>query len=127
ATTPARLAVIVVATLLGGMIAAVSVIGSSALEPRLTDAAGGALREAGIAGVDLRCDGREAVLVPAGAGGVALGEAHRAVAAGEGRASPGSICVSRDARPCCCPRGRTTSRSPRRSAWSRRSRAFAGR
>ncbi len=59
---PRRLAVIVTSTLLGGMIAAVGVIGSEALEPRLTANARAALDDAGFTSVDVRFDGREAFL-----------------------------------------------------------------
>ena len=57
-----RMAVIVTSTLLGGMIAAVGVIGSEALEPRLTANARAALDDAGFTSVDVRFDGREAFL-----------------------------------------------------------------
>lgn len=63
-TTPGarRMAVIVTATLLGGMIAAVAVIGSEVMEPRLTENARAALDDAGFTSVDVRFDGREAFL-----------------------------------------------------------------
>jgi outer membrane protein OmpA-like peptidoglycan-associated protein len=61
-TTPPRLAVIITATLLGGMIAAVAVVGSAAVEAPLTTAAREALRDAGVTGVSVRFDGREALL-----------------------------------------------------------------
>jgi len=57
-----RMAVIVTATVLGGMIAAVGVIGSQALEPRLTQSARTALIDAGFSSVQVRFDGREAFL-----------------------------------------------------------------
>jgi outer membrane protein OmpA-like peptidoglycan-associated protein len=57
-----RMAVIVTSTLLGGMIAAVGVIGSEALEPQLTANARAALDDAGFTSVDVRFDGREAFL-----------------------------------------------------------------
>jgi outer membrane protein OmpA-like peptidoglycan-associated protein len=57
-----RMAVIVTSTLLGGMIAAVGVIGSEALEPQLTENARAALDAAGFTSVDVRFDGREAFL-----------------------------------------------------------------
>jgi outer membrane protein OmpA-like peptidoglycan-associated protein len=84
ATTPPRLAVIVTATVLGGMIAAVGVIGSNALEPRLAESAQSALRDAGIEGVDVRFDGREAFLTPVGATGAQLIAAERVVEAVDG-------------------------------------------
>ena len=59
---PRRMAVIVTSTLLGGMIAAVGVIGSEALEPQLTENARAALDDAGFTTVDVRFDGREAFL-----------------------------------------------------------------
>jgi len=57
-----RMAVIATATVLGGMIAAVGVIGSEALEPRLTEATRAALADAGFTSVQVRFDGREAFL-----------------------------------------------------------------
>ncbi len=57
-----RMAVIVTSTLLGGMIAAVGVIGSEALEPRLTENARAALDDAGFTSVEVQFDGREAFL-----------------------------------------------------------------
>ncbi|MGN6502053.1 MAG: OmpA family protein [Pseudolysinimonas sp.] len=66
-TTPPRLAVIITATLLGGMIAAVAVVGSTAVEAPLTAAARDALRDAGITDVAVRFDGREATLSGEGA------------------------------------------------------------
>jgi outer membrane protein OmpA-like peptidoglycan-associated protein len=57
-----RMAVIMTATLLGGMIAAVGVIGSETMEPRLTENARTALDAAGFTSVDVRFDGREAFL-----------------------------------------------------------------
>lgn len=84
ATTPPRLAVIITATLLGGMIAAVGVIGANALEPKLTTAAEHALRDAGIEGVGVRFDGREAFLSSAGASPGQLADAERVVEAVDG-------------------------------------------
>ena len=84
ATTPPRLAIIITATVLGGMIAAVAVIGSNALEPRLADAAQSALRAAGIEGVDVRFDGREAFLTPVGATPAQATAAERIVEAVDG-------------------------------------------
>lgn len=84
ATGASRLALVITTTLLGGMIAAVGVIGSNALEPKLTDAAQSALRDAGITGVDLRFDGREAFLVSAGASPAQLAAAERVVEAVDG-------------------------------------------
>jgi outer membrane protein OmpA-like peptidoglycan-associated protein len=83
-TTPPRLAVIITATLLGGMIAAVGVVGSNAIELPLTETAQAALRDAGIAGVGVRFDGREAVLTSAGASGADLADAERLVEALDG-------------------------------------------
>jgi outer membrane protein OmpA-like peptidoglycan-associated protein len=57
-----RMAVIVTSTLLGGMIAAVGVIGSETLEPGLTANARDALDDAGFTSVDVRFDGREAFI-----------------------------------------------------------------
>lgn len=57
-----RWTVIVTSTVLGGMIAAVGVIGSEALEPRLTENTRAALDVAGFTSVDVRFDGREAFL-----------------------------------------------------------------
>jgi outer membrane protein OmpA-like peptidoglycan-associated protein len=57
-----RMAVIVTATLLGGIIAAVGVIGSEVMEPRLTENARTALDDAGFTSVDVRFDGREAFI-----------------------------------------------------------------
>ncbi|MEO8262896.1 MAG: OmpA family protein [Pseudolysinimonas sp.] len=84
ATTPPRLAMIIAATLLGGMIAAVGVVGANALEPRLTLAAETALGQAGITGVDVRFDGREAFLTSAGATPAQLVEAESVVESVEG-------------------------------------------
>ncbi|MGE3194654.1 MAG: OmpA family protein [Microbacteriaceae bacterium] len=81
ATTPPRLGVIITATLLGGMIAAVGLIGSDSLEPKLTQAAQSALRDAGLDGVDVRFDGREALLTSAGATPAQLAQAERVVEA----------------------------------------------
>lgn len=83
-TTPTRLAVLVSATLLGGMIAAVGIVGSNALEAPLTTAARDALREAGISGVDVRFDGREAFLTALGATPAELADAERVVEGVEG-------------------------------------------
>jgi OOP family OmpA-OmpF porin len=81
ATTPPRLGVIITATLLGGMIAAVGLIGSDALEPKLTEAAEIALRDAGLSRVDVRFDGREAFLSSTGATPAQLAQAERVVEA----------------------------------------------
>lgn len=78
-TSPPRLAMIITATLLGGLIAGVALIGSEAFEPKLTDASREALREAGITGVDVRFDGREAFLSPVGATAEVLAEAEGVV------------------------------------------------
>ena len=83
-TTPPRLAMIITATLLGGMIAAVGVIGANALEPPLAHAAESALDQAGISGVAVRFDGREAFLTPAGATAGQLQDAKRVVEAIDG-------------------------------------------
>jgi outer membrane protein OmpA-like peptidoglycan-associated protein len=83
-TTPPRLAMIVTATLLGGMIAAVSVIGSNSLEPPLTQTAQAALRDAGIHGVQVRFDGREAFLTSVGAPESTVTTAGTVVAALDG-------------------------------------------
>lgn len=72
---------IITATLLGGMIAAVGLIGSDSLEPKLTAAAQGALRDAGLDGVDVRFDGREAFLSSVGATPAQLAQAERVVEA----------------------------------------------
>lgn len=72
---------IITATLLGGMIAAVGLIGSDSLEPKLTAAAQGALRDAGLDGVDVRFDGREAFLSAVGATPAQLAQAERVVEA----------------------------------------------
>lgn len=84
ATTPPRLAMIITATLLGGMIAAVAVVGANALEPRLTQAAEAALRDADIAGVAVRFDGREAFLTSSSATPAQLLAAERVVEGVEG-------------------------------------------
>jgi outer membrane protein OmpA-like peptidoglycan-associated protein len=73
--------VIITATLLGGMIAAVGLIGSDSLEPELTAAAETALHDAGISRVDVRFDGREAVLTSTGATPAQLAQAERVVEA----------------------------------------------
>lgn len=83
-TTPPRLAVIITATLLGGMIAAVAVIGSAAVEAPLTAAARDALRDAGITGVSVRFEGREAWLSATGLSRADLSAAARVVAAVDG-------------------------------------------
>lgn len=59
---PRRMALIAAATILGGMIAAVSVIGSDSLETRLTVSAQMALDEAGYCSVQVHFQGREASL-----------------------------------------------------------------
>ena len=74
-TTPPRLAVIITATLLGGMIAAVAVVGSTALESPLTSAARVALGDAGVEGVSVRFEGREAHLRAEGASDAQLAAA----------------------------------------------------
>lgn len=84
ATTPPRLAVIITATLLGGMIAGVAVVGSNAIEAPLTAAAQGALRDAGITGIDVHFDGREGFLTPVGASEAQLADATRLVQAIDG-------------------------------------------
>jgi outer membrane protein OmpA-like peptidoglycan-associated protein len=73
------MAVIVTSTLLGGMIAAVGVIGSEALEPRLTANARAALDDAGFTSVDVRFDGREAFLSSPTATSARLSAAERVV------------------------------------------------
>jgi OOP family OmpA-OmpF porin len=83
-TTPPRLAVIITSTLLGGMIAAVAVIGSAAVEEPLTTAARDALRSAGITGVSVRFDGREAWLSGGGLSDTELASAARVVASIDG-------------------------------------------
>jgi outer membrane protein OmpA-like peptidoglycan-associated protein len=57
-----RIAVIAVASMLGGTIAAVAVVGSEAMGAGLTERAGAALRDAGITGAAVRVEGREAYL-----------------------------------------------------------------
>lgn len=84
ATTPPRLALIITATLLGGMIAAVGVVGANALEPKLTDAANSALRDAHLTDVEVRFDGREAFLMPNGASPAELTQAKQVVEALDG-------------------------------------------
>jgi outer membrane protein OmpA-like peptidoglycan-associated protein len=84
ATTPPRLGVIITATLLGGMIAAVGLVGSDALEPRLTQAAESALSDAGISGVGVRFDGREAFLSSTGASAAQLAQAERVIESVDG-------------------------------------------
>jgi outer membrane protein OmpA-like peptidoglycan-associated protein len=84
ATTPPRLALIITATLLGGMIAAVGVVGANALEPKLTDAANSALRDAQLTDVEVRFDGREAFLMPNGASPAELTQAKHVVEALDG-------------------------------------------
>lgn len=79
-----RVAVIVISTVLGGMIAAVGVIGSEAVEPRLTENARDALRDAGISNIDVRFDGREAFLSGASASRDELARAERLVEAVDG-------------------------------------------
>lgn len=83
-TNPARLAVLVVATVLGGMIAAVAVIGSHAIEPKLTEAATAALREAGLDDVRVRFEGREASVSSRVATPADLREAQAVVARVDG-------------------------------------------
>jgi len=84
ATTPPRLAVIISSTVLGGLIAATAVIGSNALEPKLAAAAEAALREAGISGIQVRFDGREAFLSSAQATPGEFSEAERVVESVDG-------------------------------------------
>ena len=84
ATTPPRLALIITATLLGGMIAAVGVVGANSLEPKLTDAANAALRDAALTDVEVRFDGREAFLTPNGASPAELTRAEQVVEAVDG-------------------------------------------
>jgi outer membrane protein OmpA-like peptidoglycan-associated protein len=84
ATTPPRLAVIITATLLGGMIAAVGLVGAQAIEPGLTTSARQALIDAGVSGVDVRFDGREAFLSSSGASPSQLAQAERVVEAVDG-------------------------------------------
>lgn len=79
-----RWAVIVTSALLGGMIAAVAVVGSEALEPRLTANARAALDGAGFTSVDVRFDGREAFLSSPTATAERLTEAERVVEKVEG-------------------------------------------
>ncbi len=79
-----RWAVIVTSTILGGMIAAVGVIGSEALEPRLTESARAALDDAGFTSVGVRFDGREAFLSSASATPERLAAAERVVEELEG-------------------------------------------
>lgn len=79
-----RWAVIVTSTVLGGMIAAVGVIGSEALEPRLTQNARTALDAAGFTSVDVRFDGREAFLSSATASPERLAAAEHVVEEVEG-------------------------------------------
>jgi outer membrane protein OmpA-like peptidoglycan-associated protein len=74
-----RIAVIALASVLGGVTAGVAVIGSEALEPGLTASAAQALHDAGVVGVGLRFDGREAVLTGEGADAAVLAEAARVV------------------------------------------------
>lgn len=84
ATTPPRLALIITATLLGGLLAGVGIVGAKSMEPALTTAAQGALDDAGISGVEVRFEGREAYLTPAGATGQQLADAERVVEAVDG-------------------------------------------
>lgn len=84
ATTPPRLGMIITSTLLGGMIAAVAVIGSNAIEPKLTAAAEAALDDAGIAGIQVRFDGREAFLSSPNASPGEFSAAERVVEAVDG-------------------------------------------
>jgi outer membrane protein OmpA-like peptidoglycan-associated protein len=79
-----RMAVIVTSTLLGGMIAAVAVIGSEALEPQLTRNARTALDDAGFTSIEVRFDGREAFLSSASATPERLAAAERVVEELEG-------------------------------------------
>lgn len=79
ATGSQRIAVIALATVLGGTTAGVAVIGSESLEPALTASAEAALHDAGVIGVGIRFDGREAVLTGEGADASVLAEAARVV------------------------------------------------
>ncbi len=79
-----RWAVIVTSALLGGMIAAVAVVGSESLEPRLTANARAALDAAGFTSVDVRFDGREAFVSSPTASAERLTEAERVVEEVEG-------------------------------------------
>lgn len=74
-----RIAVIALASVLGGMTAGVAVIGSEAFEVPLTDAAQAALHDARLTGVSVRFDGREAVLTGDAADAAVLAEAARVV------------------------------------------------
>jgi outer membrane protein OmpA-like peptidoglycan-associated protein len=79
-----RMAVIVTATVLGGMIAAVGVIGSDALEPRLAESTRAALAEAGFTSVQVRFEGREAILSSETATPARIAAAERIVEAVDG-------------------------------------------
>lgn len=79
-----RMTVIVTATVLGGLIAAVAVVGSDSLEPRLTGDARLALDDAGFTSVAVRFDGREAFLSGATATPARLAEAAEVVERVEG-------------------------------------------
>ncbi|CAN5388076.1 hypothetical protein BH11ACT3_BH11ACT3_11320 [soil metagenome] len=62
ATPGQRIAIIALSTVLGGVIAMGCVFGSAMIEPGLTSAAQSALVDAGVAGVNVRFEGREAFL-----------------------------------------------------------------
>ncbi|CAN5458064.1 OmpA family protein [soil metagenome] len=81
ATPARRVALVAVASVLGGMIAAGGVIGSEALEPRLTASARQALRDEGVSGIQVRFDGREAFLSSEGASAAELTRAESIVEA----------------------------------------------
>jgi outer membrane protein OmpA-like peptidoglycan-associated protein len=66
------------------MMAAVGIVGANSLEAPLTAAAQDALRDAGITGVDVRFDGREAYLTPSGATAAQLADAERVVGSVDG-------------------------------------------
>jgi outer membrane protein OmpA-like peptidoglycan-associated protein len=71
--------VVALASERGGVTAGVAVIGSEALEPALLASAEQALHDAGVLGVGVRFDGREAVLTSQGADAAVLAEAARVV------------------------------------------------
>ena len=79
ATGAQRIAVIALASVLGGVTAGVAVIGSESFEPGLTESADSALHDAGVVGVGVRFDGREAVLTSEGADAALLAEAARVI------------------------------------------------
>jgi outer membrane protein OmpA-like peptidoglycan-associated protein len=79
AVDPRRIAVVALASVLGGVTAGVAVIGSEAIEPPLLASSEQALHDAGVVGVGLRFDGREALLISEGADAATLAEAARVV------------------------------------------------